>query len=208
LHGNDRLSGLRGYIGLSLLWLIALAAMFLLMRRPAAGPIEILPPPTPEPTVTQSPSPTPRAPRVDVSGSVVSPGVYTLPPGSIVADAIAAAGGPAPDAELDRINKAAALKDGGQVYIPSQAHPLPPPITNPEATPVPPAKALSMGIPDVPVDINTATVEELDRLPGVGPSIARKIIDGRPYTKIEDLLRVDGIGQVTMEKLRSLVVTQ
>ena len=208
MHGNGGLSGLRGYIGLSLLWLIAVAALFLLMRRPAASPIEILPPPTPEPTVTQAPSPTPRSPRVDVSGSVMSPGVYTLLPDSIVADAIAAAGGPAPDAELDRINKAAALKDGGQVYVPSQAHPLPPPVTNPEATPVPPAKAPPTGIADVPVDINTATVEELDRLPGVGPSIAQKIIDGRPYTKIEDLLRVDGIGQVTVEKLRSLVMTR
>ena len=208
MHGNDGLRGVRGYIGLSLLWLIALGAMFLLMRRPATQPIEILPPPTLEPTATPAPSPTPRAPRVDVSGSVMTPGVYTLPPGSIVADAIAAAGGPAPDAELDRINKAVEVKDGAQVYVPSHARPLPPQITNPSPTLAATARALSTGTPAAPVDINTASVEELDRLPGVGPSIAQKIIDGRPYTKIEDLLRVNGIAQATLEKLRSYVVAR
>jgi len=129
--------------------------------------------------------------------------VYTLPPTSILADAIAAAGGPSADADLDRVNKAVPLQDGMQVYVPHVAEAAVPLTVEPV-----PAKAVSIPLSgtserDALVDINTATLAELDTLPGVGPSTAQRIIDGRPYGTIEDLMRVKGIGQATFDKLKA-----
>lgn len=208
-------AGWRGYAVLSVFWLIVLAGVVLFTRRPAAQPLEILPPPSPAPsatmppTLTPEPTATPRPLRVDVSGAVVEPRVYTLAPGSIVADAIAAAGGPAPDADLDRVNKAVALQDGMQVYIPRQAEtPILPPVSTSQAvveiTP-PPARAGPTVAVFGRININTATLAELDTLPGVGPKTAQLIVDGRPYGQVEDLLKVKGIGPATLEKLADLV---
>ena len=81
----------RGYAVLSLAWLVVIGGVLLFMRRPTGDPIEILPPPTLPPTATQVPSPTPGPLHVDVAGAVQTPGVYKLPPDSIVADALKAA---------------------------------------------------------------------------------------------------------------------
>ncbi len=197
------LKGLRGYIGLSLIWAIILGVALFLARQPSGEPIEILPPPTAAPVAA---SPTPGPLRVDVAGAVNAPGVYALPAGSLVADAIAAAGGPAADADLDRINKAVMLQDGAQVYVPRLGQPAPTPIV-----PAMPSSATRGGQAVVAVklvNLNTASLEELDALPGVGPSIAQRIIEGRPYGAVEDLLRVKGIGQVTFEKLKDLVTVE
>jgi competence protein ComEA len=196
----------RGYIGLSLVWLFILGAVLLVTRRPAARPIEILPPSTMPPTATPAASPTPGPLRIDVAGAVRAPGVYSLPAGSIVADAIAAAGGPAEGADLDRINKAIALQDGMQVYVPHTAQPDPPPLLNP--APQATTRAAASDGSRKLVNINTATVEELDTLPGVGPTMAQRIIDGRPYGAIEELMRVKGIGQATFEKLKDLITVR
>lgn len=198
----------RGYVILSLAWLAILGAALWLTRRPAAQPIEILPPPTPAPTAAPTASPTPGPLRVDVAGAVVAPGVYALPPGSIIADAIAAAGGPSAEADLDRLNKAVTLRDGVQVYVPYRGAPdralvIEP---EPELAPVgsPQRDAPSAGL----VNLNTATPEQLEGLPGVGPVLAGKIIEGRPYRAVEELLRVKGIGPATFDKLRDLVTVQ
>jgi competence protein ComEA len=200
------LRGLRRYIALSLAWAAVLGAALFIVRRPAAEPIEILPPPTARPTTAPTPTATPGPLRVDVAGAVVSPGVYMLPRGSLVNDAIAAAGGSASGADLDRLNKALPLHDGAQVFVPRVGQSIPT-VVNPPATPTPPRSRLTPnpGLQGA-IDLNTATLEQLDTLPGIGPATAQRIIEGRPYASIEDLLRVRGIGQATFEKLRDLVV--
>jgi competence protein ComEA len=205
-------ASLRGYLALSLVWLIVLGVMALFLRRPATQPVEILPPPTlpPSPSAQPlrpaTPPATPSLLRVDVAGAVQNPAVYRLMPGSIVADAIAAAGGPAPDAQLDRLNKALPLIDGMQVYVPR-------PGSEPPPAAQPPAAVAGSGVtaseaPPAPVNINTATPQELDTLPGIGAALAQRIIAGRPYGQIEDLLRVAGIGQTVFDKLKSHVTVQ
>lgn len=198
----------RGYVGLSLVWLAILGGVLFLTRRPTVQPIEILPPPTPAATATPQPTPTPGPVRVDVAGAVHAPGVYTLPPGSIISDAIAAAGGATDDAALDRVNKALTLQEGMQVYVPRISEAAPPLLSNPAAGATSAPTADDPGAPAALVNINTATPAELDTLPGVGPSTAQRIIDGRPYGKIEDLMRVKGIGQATFDKLKDHVTVQ
>ena len=213
MNGLSRAHAWRGYIGLSLVWLVVLGIALFVSRQPASKPIEILPPPTLQPTLTPLPSPTPGPLRVDVAGAVHTPGVYTLPAASIIADAIAAAGGPANDADLDRVNKAVPLSDGMQVYVPHVAD-----ATAPQPVAPVPAKAAAVPLtetsgdvasdPGARVDLNTATLAELDTLPGVGPATAQRIVDGRPYGSIEDLMRVKGIGQVTFDKLKARITVR
>ena len=195
----------RGYLALSLVWLSVLGGVLFLTRRPAGEAIEILPPPTLAPTATSAPSATPGPLHVDVAGAVVAPGVYRLASGSIVSDAITAAGGPAPDADLDRINKAVALRDGAQVYVP-RVNQEPPSVLEP-AAPATPAPSRAGIQTTLLVDLNTASVEELESLPGIGPVLAQQIIEGRPYGSVEELLRVDGIGETKLDKLRDYVAT-
>lgn len=217
MNSLDR-AGWRGYVLLSVFWLVVLAGVLLFARRPAAQPIEILPPPTPAPsatplpTFTPAPTVTPRPLRIDVSGAVTAPNVYTLAWGSVVADAIAAAGGAAPDADLDRINKAVELADGMQVYVPHKAEtPSLPPVSTSQAAarPTSPPVRAAMTVAVVGrININTATLAELDTLPGVGPKTAQLIVDGRPYAQVDDLLKVKGIGPATLAKLRDLVTVR
>lgn len=223
----------RGYFAISLVWMAVLAGALLFTRRPTAEPIEIISPPTaaatataapsstPAPTDTPAPTPTSRPLRVDVIGAVLKPGVQTLPPDSIVDDAIRAAGGPSEDADLERVNKAVALQDGAQVYVPRKndptAHPV---LSEPTAAPTAePTAALAVpqrsspaipaqGDGGAPVNLNTATLEELDTLPGVGPKTAQLIVDGRPYATVDDLLRVKGIGPATLAKIKPLATTE
>lgn len=214
MQSHGRSSSWRGYVGLSLGWLVVLGVVLLLTRRPSAQPIEILPPPTLPPTATPEPSPTPAPIRVDVSGAVHVPGVYTLPPGSIVADAIAAAGGATADAALDAINKAVQLQDGMQIRVPSIEAAAAPLLSNPVLLMTAPQPAVTASTaeeaaqPARLIDLNTATPAELETLPGVGPATAQRIIDGRPYSAIEDLLRVKGIGPATFEKLKDHITVQ
>jgi competence protein ComEA len=147
---------------------------------------------------------------VHVAGAVVSPGVRRLPPGSRVVDALDAAGGALPDADLARINLAAPLVDGQQVYVPRPGEPLP--VTaGPGATggTGPAGDASGQAGPGALIDLNTATAEQLDTLPGVGPSTAAAIIAHRdengPFTSVDQLIDVRGIGEAKLEQLRDLV---
>jgi competence protein ComEA len=213
MNGLSRAHAWRGYIGLSLVWLVVLGVALFVSRRPASQPIEILPPPTLQPAPTALPSPTPGPLRVDVAGAVRTPGVYTLPAASIIADAIAAAGGPANDADLDRVNKAVPLSDGMQVYVPHVAEaatpqPVAPVPAEAAAAPLPETSGDGASVEGALVDLNTATSAELDTLPGVGPATAQRIIDGRPYGTVEDLMRVKGIGQATFDKLKEHIAVR
>lgn len=134
---------------------------------------------------------------VDAAGAVANPGVYRLPAGSRVTDLLDAAGGATDDADVDQVNLAAPLVDGQRVYVPRQGEAV-----------VPELGAGGAG-PAEPVDLNTATVEQLDALPGVGPATAQAIVTYRAshgrIRSIDELLDVRGIGPAKLDAIRSLV---
>ena len=157
---------------------------------------------TPIPTPTPLPTPTLAPIRVHVSGAVCQPAVYELAPGSIVQDAVDAAGGPASDADLDCINLALELRDQQQVYVPRVGETSPPP-------PVSGGDPEGGGSPGPLININTATTAELETLPRIGPTMAQRIVDCReangPFEAIEDIQNVPGIGPATFEGLKDRI---
>jgi competence protein ComEA len=150
---------------------------------------------------------------VDVVGRVRRPGLVHLPPGSRVLDAIEAAGGTAPGAELEAVNLARKIVDGEQIRIPRHGEALaaPPAAGGPVSGAAPggaPGQPGGAGQPGAPLDLNTATAEQLDSLPGVGEVTANQIIAYRtahPFTSIDDLRQVPGIGDRRFELLKDLV---
>ncbi|WP_432540911.1 ComEA family DNA-binding protein [Kineococcus sp. SYSU DK002] len=169
-------------------------------RSEAAAPAEpAAPEPSGHPTGTPSPGPV----VVHVAGRVASGGVVTLAAGSRVADALAAAGGPAAEADLDALNLARALVDGEQVLVPGPGDPAPAALPQAAAAPAAAPAAAE------PVDLNTATAADLDALPGVGEVLAGRIVAWRtengPFSAVEDLGEVQGIGPKVLEGLRDLV---
>jgi competence protein ComEA len=131
---------------------------------------------------------------VDVAGAVARPGVYRLPAGSRVEDAVRRAGGPGARAELEAINRAARLADGQQVVVPERG---------PAGT-----VALAAGAGEEgPISLGTATVEQLDTIEGIGPVTAAAIVEFRDerggIASIDELDEISGIGPATMEALRA-----
>jgi len=140
---------------------------------------------------------------VHVVGAVQQPGVYHLAAGSRGDDAVRLAGGATAQADLKQVNLAAVLVDGQQLLIPRIGERIP---NNSVPNTVP--NAPRNGVPTL-IDINQATVADLDRLPGVGPSTAQAIVDHRtrngPFASVDDLLAVRGIGPAKLAELRALV---
>jgi competence protein ComEA len=137
---------------------------------------------------------------VYVAGAVVAPGVYTLGASARVTDAVTAAGGPGANANLNVVNLAATLRDGEQIYVPVVG----------EVVPVLAGSSpTDSTAPAGPVNVNSATVDQLDVLPGVGPTTAAAIVAHReqhgPFQTIEQLGDVRGIGPAKLEALRGLV---
>jgi competence protein ComEA len=163
----------------------------------AAAPADqTLPRAAPDTSATAGPS---DRVAVHVAGRVRHPGLVRLPAGSRVQDAIAAAGGATSGADLDAVNLARKLTDGEQVRVPGPGDPAPPPA---------PGAAAGPATPSAPLDLNTATVEQLDTLPGVGEVTAGRIIAYRsahPFTSVDELLEVPGIGQRRFDQLKDLV---
>jgi competence protein ComEA len=145
---------------------------------------------------------------VHVAGAVTAPGVVRLSSGSRVVDAVTAAGGLRQDADPDRVNLAATLVDGQRVVVPVVGQPLPAEVV---PSPAPSSGGAAPGVASStsPVDLNTATAEQLDALPGVGPSTAAAILEHRessgPFASVDELLDVRGIGEAKLEALRDLV---
>ena len=135
---------------------------------------------------------------VDVAGWVRRPGVYEFAEGARVIDAIDAAGGARPGAVLSSLNLAAPLVDGTQVLVPKESQSAP---TTETGTGTSGATGL--------VNVNSATNAELETLPGIGEVIAQAIVDHRtengPFTSVEQLVDVSGIGDATLENIRELV---
>ena len=150
---------------------------------------------------------------VDVAGAVSHPGVYELAAGSRVHQALAAAGGLAADADVDVLNLAAPLHDGDRLYVPHRGQPVPVvvvPTGGAQPTPAAGATgAVAPAVPAAPVDLNRASAEELDALPGIGPSTAAAIVSYRaqigPFASIDDLLKVRGIGPAKLDAIREFV---
>ena len=147
---------------------------------------------------------------VHVAGAVASPGVYTVSEGARVQDAVDAAGGFASDAASDAVNLARTLQDGEQILIPTEEQVE----SGAYASTLSSTDASSSAGSDEQstsslININTASVEELDTLPGIGPVTAQAIVDEREsngaFTSIEDIQRVSGIGEKKFEKLKDSI---
>jgi len=155
-------------------------------------PMEPLMAPTTATSVTDLTGP--EVISIHVAGWVLHPGVVQVPSGSLVADVIAAAGGAVAGARLDLVNLAAPASDGGQIEVPG-----------PGGSAVPDGGATGTGL----ISLNTADVVALQSLPGVGPVLAERIVAFReangPFSVVEDLLEVSGIGEAKLAALRDLV---
>jgi competence protein ComEA len=171
-------------------------------RRPEPAPVVVFQPP---PRATPSPPPMTQI-VVHVSGAVANPGIYRLPVGSRIDDAIKQAGGAQPEADLHRLNLAARLADGQQVTVPLRASAASPgPSPGPDRAGGP---ASTGGL----VNLNTATVAELDGLPGVGPVTAQRIVAHReqhgPFTRVEQLREANLVNKAMFERIKDRVVAE
>jgi competence protein ComEA len=194
---RERLSALsRGeLVGLVALMVVTLGGAGLWYVRSLPRPVEVAAMPS---GGGPAASPSPEVPiLVDVAGWVRDPGVYEFAEGARVVDAIDAAGGARPGAVLQALNLAALLVDGSQILVPREGQ---------EAVAPPVAGgAVAGGL----INVNTASTTELEELPGVGEVIAQAIVDYRtengPFTSVDQLLDVSGIGDATLESIRELV---
>jgi competence protein ComEA len=140
---------------------------------------------------------------VHVSGAVVAPGIYVVGARARVVDAVAAAGGFAPDADRSAVNLARPVSDGEQLHVPVAG------TGEPVAPATDAANAQGSGAGAGPVNLNTADASQLDALPRIGPAMAQRIIEWREangrFTSVDDLLAVPGIGDKMLASLRELV---
>jgi competence protein ComEA len=180
-----------------LIGILAVGILELVSSQPVGEPVKLIPPPTPLPVLAH------------ISGAVNQPDVYELPPGSRIRDAVSAAGGFTEDADPGSINLAAILSDGDRVFIPF----IP---DSPEVLLVDDEHTRSFeNIPLEPsenfllIDLNLASKEDLDQLPGIGPVKAEAIISHRNklggFTRIEEILDVPGIGEKTFNSIKGLI---
>ena len=195
-----------GGAALALLAAVALAAgaVALLTRGDDTAQVRIV---APEPTAAADPAATDI--RVQVSGAVMSPGMYAMNNGDRVMDAIAAAGGVDPGADLSGINLALRVQDEAHYHVPTVGETLP---SSPAG-----ASSASLGAggrgtsstANSLIDLNTASARELESLPGIGPVMAGRIVAHRevngPFAAVDDVQDVTGIGPKTLESIRSLV---
>ena len=170
---------------------VAVAVVLLLRVAHGGGGANRIPPLR---TATRASAPARTELVVDVAGAVARPGLYHLAAGTRIADAVGAAGGATRNADVTLVNLAAPLADGEQVIVPARG-------ADPSGGP-PSSTA--------PLDLNTASPEQLDALPGIGPATAQKIVDYRqahgPFRAVDDLEAVPGIGPSKLAQLKGLVI--
>jgi competence protein ComEA len=181
--------------------LLGVGLILLVARQPGGEPVILLPPPSPAPLM------------VHVSGAVAQPGVYTLPASSRVQDAIWAAGGFLAEADQASLNLAAMLEDGSQITVLTRqptAAPTQEPTALTRAPDIPLSTPMSSPTPKgQKININTATQEELESLPLIGPVRAKLIINYRtshgPFKKIDDIIKVPEIEPYIFELIKDLI---
>ncbi len=190
---------------------LVLAAVFVIMNGDDNAPIQVLPPSTTGESAIagdsngDSAGPTLEEDlRVYVSGAVRNPGVYRLESGQRLADAVYASGGAATDADLDAVNLAQRLQDGRQYHIPKAGE-------SPPARAVVTDAATPAAVPECGglVNLNAASESDLDTLPRIGPVRAGDIVAYRelngPFTSVDEITEISGIGPATLEGIRPLV---
>jgi competence protein ComEA len=180
---------------------VAVAALLVLVMRHVGGGGAAAPAVTPLPAPARARPAAAKLLVIDVAGAVRRPGLYRLRSGSRIDDAIAAAGGATAKAQLDAVNLAAPIADGEQVVVPGRG------TAGVAAAASPPAAGSS---PSAPLDLNTATADQLDSLPGIGPVTAQKILDYRQehgaFHSVAELEGVPGIGAGRLAQLKGLVI--
>lgn len=200
---------------------------FLFYRKPEPPPIVLQPPPTPPPTATAAPTSTPAPIVVYLSGAVQKPGLYHVSVEARVGDVLALGGGLREDAAADTLNLAARVWDGAHVHVagrPTDAESggatasvsepptgiLGQPVSAPGdgSPPGNPTGNTGTASTGGSINVNTASQSELESLPSIGAARAGAIIDNRPYTTVDDLLRVPGIGEGILAQLRDLVTVE
>lgn len=193
----------------SLFWVIAGGLTLVLWRKPEPVAFEIQPPPA---TSTPLPTGTPAPLAVDVGGAVLQPGVVLLTPGARVQDAIAAAGGLAAKADAGQLSLARPLQDGEKLVVPLIPTITPTRLPNTARGPTVAEGSTPADAGGSRVNVNTASLEELDTLPGIGPKTAQAIVDYRtangPFASAEVLLEVKGIGESTLARIRELIAIE
>ena len=188
---------------------LLLVGVILLIAKPDSGEaITLLPAPSVTPSKQPAPTQTPEPILVQISGKVDSPGIYSLRQGARLQDLITLAGGLTVDADENRVNGAAILRDGDYFYIPAVDEIIPDIATN---------SPVRMNVdPDsefvYPLDLNTASQEALESLPGIGPTKAEDILAYRgahgPFTSVDELVKVSGIGEATVESIRDYLYVE
>lgn len=172
--------------------LLGAGLLFLVSRPPVGQAIQLLPPPTRLPLV------------VYVTGAVMAPDVYTLSPGSRVADAIRAAGGLTDEADPQVLNLAQVVTDGLRIQVPTLVKASQETLVEVPVRAITPVHTL--------ININTANQAELESLPEIGPHLAQEIILYReangPFESIDQIMDVSGVGTVTFETIRDLITVE
>ena len=193
----------RPYLAMIVLFVVVWACTIFLLRRPEPPAAVTIVTVTPRPTATLA------SIRVDVRGAVNKPGVYTLPVGSRVQDALTLAGEVASNADTRPLNLARRLNDGEQIVVLAIGE-VPPTLV------ITPGRGVQANTPTKSpggkVNLNTATLAELDTLPGIGPAIAQRIIDYRTqncdFKTIDDLKKVRGIGDALLSQIKDSITVQ
>jgi competence protein ComEA len=193
-----------GLLGIAVL-VVGGAAFWYVRSLPATVHVgAALPATRPSASAGASPSPSPTAVVVYVSGWVHQPGVYRFEKGDRIVDAIERAGGAKKGADLNALNLAAFLTDAQQVLVTKKGQ-SPPTAASGSSS----GTGAAAGAVESPVNLNSATLDQLDTLPGIGPALGQRIIDFReqhgPFRAVEDLLDVSGIGDKTLADLRDKV---
>jgi len=171
---------------------VAVVALVLVRSRGDDGRAVVVVEDTPAPTRSAEPSIV-----VDVAGAVLHPGVYRLPAGSRIVDALTAAGGATDGADLGAFNKAAPVRDGQGIYVPRPGETVPAGSAGSDA--------------QLKIDLNHATASELEALPGIGPTIAARIVRSRgshPFTRIEELQTRGLVSTRVFADLKEMVTTR